>query len=180
LEELFYWLVILAFYLFSAYRSRKKKAIPRPLEKEVKDVIPAVPPQTKSVLDFLNDAFEKMEAEVEIPKPPRSVKKPIKPIDIVPPKVGLQIQDQSTHHIEPIFEEHFNATHNISKIQDTRRLSDLQSTIKRTRHTDTHTQDSLFDAKSKIQTLQKKYSSNPFKLGIIMQTIFDQPKAMQS
>ena len=180
MEELFYWLVILAFYLFSVYRSRKKKAIPRPLEKEVKDVIPAVPPQTKSVLDFLNDAFEKMEAEVEIPKPPRSVKKPIKPIDIVPPKVGLQIQDQSTHHIEPIFEEHFNATHNISKVQDNRRLSVLQSTIKRTRHTDTHTQDSLFDAKSKIQTLQKKYSSNPFKLGIIMQTIFDQPKAMQS
>lgn len=180
MEELFYWLVILAFYLFSVYRSRKKKAIPRPLEKEVKDVIPAVPPQTKSVLDFLNDAFEKMEAEVEIPKPPRSVKKPIKPIDIVPPKVGLQIQDQSTHHIEPIFEEHFDATHNISKIQDTRRLSVLQSTIKRTRHTDTHTQYSLFDAKSKIQTLQKKYSSNPFKLGIIMQTIFDQPKAMQS
>jgi predicted small metal-binding protein len=180
LEELFYWLVILAFYLFSAYRSRKKKAIPRPLEKEVKDVIPAVPPQTKSVLDFLNDAFEKMEAEVEIPKPPRSVKKPIKPIDIVPPKVGLQIQDQSTHHIEPIFEEHFNATHNISKIQDTRRLSVLQSTIKRTRHTDTRTQDSVFHAKSRIKTLQKKYSSNPFKLGIIMQTIFDQPKAMQS
>jgi hypothetical protein len=178
LEELFYWLVILAFYLFSVYRSRKKKAIPRPLEKEVKDVIPAVPPQTKSVLDFLNDAFEKMEAEVEIPKPPRSVKQPIKPIDIVPPKVGLQIQDQSTHHIEPIFEEHFDATHNISKIQSSRRLSVLQSTIKRTTHT--HTQDSLFDAKSKIQTLQKKYSSNPFKLGIIMQTIFDQPKAMQS
>ena len=178
MEELFYWLVILAFYLFSVYRSRKKKAIPRPLEKEVKDVIPAVPPQTKSVLDFLNDAFEKMEAEVEIPKPPRSVKKPIKPIDIVPPKVGLQIQDQSTHHIEPIFEEHFDATHNISKIQSSRRLSVLQSTIKRTTHT--HTQDSLFDAKSKIQTLQKKYSSNPFKLGIIMQTIFDQPKAMQS
>ena len=178
MEELFYWLVILAFYLFSVYRSRKKKAIPRPLEEEVKDVIPAVPPQTKSVLDFLNDAFEKMEAEVEIPKPPRSVKKPIKPIDIVPPKVGLQIQDQSTHHIEPIFEEHFDATHNISKIQSRRRLSVLQSTIKRTTHT--HTQDSLFDAKSKIQTLQKKYSSNPFKLGIIMQTIFDQPKAMQS
>ena len=147
MEELFYWLVILAFYLFSVYRSRKKKAIPRPLEKEVKDVIPAVPPQTKSVLDFLNDAFEKMEAEVEIPKPPRSVKKPIKPIDIVPPKVGLQIQDQSTHHIEPIFEEHFNATHNISKVQDNRRLSVLQSTIKRTTHTHTHThtQYSLFD-----------------------------------
>ena len=97
MEELFYWLVILAFYLFSAYRSRKKKAIPRPLEKEVKDVIPAVPPQTKSVLDFLNDAFEKMEAEVEIPKPPRSVKKPIKPIDIVPPKVGINYKPGIWH-----------------------------------------------------------------------------------
>ena len=173
MEELFYWLVILAFYLFSAYRSRKKKAIPRPLEKEVKDVIPAVPPQTKSVLDFLNDAFEKMEAEVEIPKPPQSVKKPIKPIDIVPPKVDLQIQDQSTHHIQPIFEEHFDATHDISKIRG-RRLKRFQSIIQRTQ-----TQDSVFHAKSRIKTLQEKYSSNPFKLGIIMQTIFDQPKAMQ-
>ena len=173
MEELFYWLVILAFYLFSAYRSRKKKAIPRPLEKEVKDVIPAVPPQTKSVLDFLNDAFEKMEAEVEIPKPPQSVKKPIKPIDIVPPKVDLQIQDQSTHHIEPIFEEHFDAMHNISKISG-RRLKRFQSTVQHTQ-----TQDSVFHAKSRIKTLQEKYSSNPFKLGIIMQTIFDQPKAMQ-
>ena len=166
MEELFYWLVILAFYLFSAYRSRKKKAIPRPLEKEVKDVIPDAPsPQTKSVLDFLNDAFEKMEAkveEIEIPKPPQSVKKPIKS------------QHQSPHHIEPIFEEHFDAMHNISKISG-RRLKRFQSTVQHTR-----TQDSVFHAKSRIKTLQKKYSSNPFKLGIIMQTIFDQPKAMQS
>lgn len=164
MEELFYWLVILAFYLFSAYRSRKKKAIPRPLEKEVKDVIPAVPPQTKSVLDFLNDAFEKMEAkveEIEIPKPPQSVKKPIKS------------QHQSPHHIEPIFEEHFDATHDISKV-DNRRLGRFQSKIKHTR-----TKYDLLHAESKIKILQEKYSSNPLKLGIIMQTIFDQPKAMQ-
>ena len=165
MEELFYWLVILAFYLFSTYRSRKKKAIPRPLEKKVKDVIPdAPPPQTKSVLDFLNDAFEKMEAEVEeieIPKPPQSVKKPIKS------------QHQSPHHIEPIFEEHFDATHDISKV-DNRRLGRFQSQIKRTR-----TKYDLLHAESKIKILQEKYSSNPLKLGIIMQTIFDQPKAMQ-
>jgi len=165
LEELFYWLVILAFYLFSAYRSRKKKAIPRPLEKEVKDVIPDAPsPQTKSVLDFLNDAFEKMEAkveEIEIPKPPQSVKKPIKS------------QHQSPHHIEPIFEEHFDATHDISKV-DNRRLGRFQSKIKHTR-----TKYDLLHAESKIKILQEKYSSNPLKLGIIMQTIFDQPKAMQ-
>lgn len=165
MEELFYWLVILAFYLFSAYRSRKKKAIPRPLEKEVKDVIPDAPsPQTKSVLDFLNDAFEKMEAkveEIEIPKPPQSVKKPIKS------------QHQSPHHIEPIFEEHFDATHDISKV-DNRHLGLFQSQIKHTR-----TKYDLLHAESKIKILQEKYSSNPLKLGIIMQTIFDQPKAMQ-
>lgn len=165
MEELFYWLVILAFYLFSAYRSRKKKAIPRPLEKEVKDVIPDAPsPQTKSVLDFLNDAFEKMEAkveEIEIPKPPQSVKKPIKS------------QHQSPHHIEPIFEEHFDATHDISKV-DNRRLERFQSEMKHTR-----TKYDLLHAESKIKILQEKYSSNPLKLGIIMQTIFDQPKAMQ-
>ena len=165
MEELFYWLVILAFYLFSTYRSRKKKAIPRPLGKKVKDVIPdAPPPQTKSVLDFLNDAFEKMEAkveEIEIPKPPQSVKKPIKS------------QHQSPHHIEPIFEEHFDATHDISKV-DNRRLGRFQSKIKHTK-----TKYDLLHAESKIKILQEKYSSNPLKLGIIMQTIFDQPKAMQ-
>ena len=165
MEELFYWFIILAFYLFSAYRSRKKKAIPRPLEKKVKDVIPdAPPPQTKSVLDFLNDAFEKMEAEVEeieIPKPSQSVKKPIKS------------QHQSPHHIEPIFEEHFDATHDISKV-DNRRLGRFQSKIKHTK-----TKYDLLHAESKIKILQEKYSSNPLKLGIIMQTIFDQPKAIQ-
>ena len=177
MEELFYWLVILAFYLFSSYRSRKRKAIPPPLKKEVEDVIPdAPPPQTKSVLDFLNDAFEKMEAEVEeieIPKPSQSVKKPIKPIDIVSPKVDLQIQDQSLHHVESTFEEHFDATHDISKVDD-RHLGLLKSRIKHTR-----TKYDLSHSKSKIKTLQQKYHSNPLKLGIIMHTIFDQPKAIQ-
>jgi len=177
LEELFYWLIILAFYLFSTYRSRKRKAIPPPLKKEVEDAIPdAPPPQTKSVLDFLNDAFEKMEAageDIEISKPSQSVKKPIKPIDIVPPKVDLQIQDQSLHHVEPTFEEHFDATHDISKVDD-RHLGLFQSQIKHTR-----TQYDLLHSKSKIKTLQEKYSSNPLKLGIIMHTIFDQSKAMQ-
>ena len=178
MEELFYWLIILAFYLFSTYRSRKRKAIPPPLKKEVEDAIPDAPPppQTKSVLDFLNDAFEKMEAageDIEISKPSQSVKKPIKPIDIVPPKVDLQIQDQSLHHVEPTFEEHFDATHDISKVDD-RHLGLFQSQIKHTR-----TQYDLFHSKSKIKTLQEKYSSNPLKLGIIMHTIFDQSKAMQ-
>lgn len=176
MEELFYWLVILAFYLFSSYRSRKRKAIPPPLKKEVEDVIPDAPPQTKSVLDFLNDAFEKMEAEVEeieIPKPSQSVKKPIKPIDIVPPKVDLQIQAQSLHHVEPTFEEHFDATHDMSKVDD-RHLGPLQSRIKHTR-----TKYDFFHAESKVKILQEKYSNNPLKLGIIMHTIFDEPKAMQ-
>ena len=116
MEELFYWLVILAFYLFSAYRSRKKKVIPPPIEKEIEDTIPDVPPpQTKSVLDFLNDAFEKMETEVKEVKIPQPV------------------QDQSMHHIEPSFEEHFDDMHDMSKVDD-RYLGTLQSRIKHTRN----------------------------------------------
>ncbi len=156
MEELFYWLVILAFYLFSAYRSRKKKVIPPPIEKEIEDTIPDVPPpQTKSVLDFLNDAFEKMETEVDEIKIPQPV------------------QDQSMHHIKPSFEEHFDDMHDMSKVDD-RHLGPLQSRIKHTR-----TKYDSFHDKPKIKILQEKYSNNPLKLGIIMQTIFDKPKAMQ-
>ena len=156
MEELFYWLVILAFYLFSTYRSRKKKVIPPPIEKEIEDTIPDVPPpQTKSVLDFLNDAFEKMETEVDEIKIPQPV------------------QDQSMHHIKPSFEEHFDDMHDMSKVDD-RHLGPLQSRIKHTR-----TKYDSFHDKPKIKILQEKYSNNPLKLGIIMQTIFDKPKAMQ-
>ncbi len=172
MEELFYWFIILAFYLFSAYRSRKKKMIPPPIEKEVEDTIPdAPPPQTKSVLDFLNDAFEKMETaveEIEIPQPDQVSKKPIEPIDS-----ALPVQDQSMHHIEPSFEEHFDDMHDMSKVDD-RHLGPLQSRVKHTQ-----TKYDLFHAKSKVKILQEKYSNNPLKLGIIMQTIFDKPKAMQ-
>ena len=156
MEELFYWLVILAFYLFSTYRSRKKKVIPPPIKKEIEYTIPDVPPpQTKSVLDFLNDAFEKMETEVEEIKIPQPV------------------QDQSMHHIKPSFEEHFDDMHDMSKVDD-RHLGPLQSRIKHTR-----TKYDLFHANSKVKILQEKYSNNPLKLGIIMQTIFDKPKAIQ-
>ena len=156
MEELFYWFIILAFYLFSAYRSRKKKVIPPPIEKEIEDTIPDVPPpQTKSVLDFLNDAFEKMETEVDEIKIPQPV------------------QDQSMHHIKPSFEEHFDDMHDMSKVDD-RHLGPLQSRIKHTR-----TKYDSFHDKPKIKILQEKYSNNPLKLGIIMQTIFDKPKAMQ-
>ena len=132
--------------------------IPPPIEKEVEDTIPdAPPPQTKSVLDFLNDAFEKMEAKAEEIDEKVQASKPIK----------------SMHHIEPSFEEHFDDMHDMSKV-DNRHLGLLQSRIKHTR-----TKYDLFHAKSKIKILQEKYSNNPLKLGIIMQTIFDKPKAMQ-
>ena len=174
MEELFYWLVILAFYLFSAYRSRKKKVIPPPIEKEIEDTIPDVPPpQTKSVLDFLNDAFEKMEAKAEEIDNKVQDSKPIKSIGSISSTVGLPVQDQSMHHIEPSFEEHFDDMHDMSKVDD-RHLGPLQSRIKHTR-----TKYDFFHATSKVKILQEKYSNNPLKLGIIMHTIFDKPKAMQ-
>ena len=148
---------------------------PPPLEKEVEDIIPdAPPPQTKSVLDFLNDAFEKMEASIEeIDETVQASKKSIKPIESVSSTVDLPVQDQSMHHIEPSFEEHFDDMHDMSKVDD-RHLGPLKSRIKHTR-----TKYDLFHAKSKVKILQEKYSNNPLKLGIIMQTIFDKPKAMQ-
>ena len=149
--------------------------IPPPIEKEVEDTIPnAPPPQTKNVLDFLNDAFEKMEASIEeIDEKVQASKKSIKPIESVSSTVDLPVQDQSMHHIEPSFEEHFDDMHDMSKVDD-RHLGPLQSRIKHTR-----TKYDLFHAKSKVKILQEKYSNNPLKLGIIMQTIFDKPKAMQ-
>ena len=62
MEELLYWGAILGFYLWSAYRSNKKKAQkikPQqvPLKKELDK--PDIPNNPKiNILDFLNEAFE--------------------------------------------------------------------------------------------------------------------------
>ena len=62
MEELLYWGAILAFYLWSAYRSNQKKAQkikPQqvPLKKELDN--PQIPNNPKiNILDFLNEAFE--------------------------------------------------------------------------------------------------------------------------
>ncbi len=62
MEELLYWGAILAFYLWSAYRSNQKKAQkikPQqvPLKKELNN--PQIPNNPKiNILDFLNEAFE--------------------------------------------------------------------------------------------------------------------------
>ena len=148
--------------------------IPPPIEKEVEDTVPdAPPPQTKNVLDFLNDAFEKMEAKAEEIDEKAQASKPIKSIDSISPTVGLPVQDQSMHHTEPSFEEHFDDMHDMSKVDD-RHLGPLKSRIKHTRN-----KYDFFHTKSKVKILQEKYSDNPLKLGIIMHTIFDKPKAMQ-
>ena len=57
---------------------------------------------------------------------------------------------------------------------DTNNILKVKKIIKHTQ-----TKYDLFHAKSKVKILQEKYSNNPLKLGIIMQTIFDKPKAMQ-
>ena len=64
MEELLYWGAILGFYLWSAYRSKKKKAerlMPQPQQtpSQKESDSPQIPNNQKiNVLDFLNKAFE--------------------------------------------------------------------------------------------------------------------------
>jgi hypothetical protein len=70
LEELLYWGAILAFYLWSAYRSNQKKAQQikpqqAPLKKELDN--PQIPNNSKiNILDFLNEAFEEQSKAISV------------------------------------------------------------------------------------------------------------------
>jgi hypothetical protein len=70
LEELLYWGAILAFYLWSAYRSNQKKAQQikpqqAPLKKELDNS--QIPNNSKiNILDFLNEAFEEQSKAISV------------------------------------------------------------------------------------------------------------------
>jgi len=173
LEELLYWGAILGFYLWSAYRSNKKKAerlMPpqTPPKKEVEN--PQIPNNKKiNILDFLNKAFEdQLQADQDNAFSVKNTQ------NVLPNK-----EDHST---ENTFVDHFDSKHDLSAIDD-RHLGNLQ--IK-----DQHLEKivSRLDSKKRSSTnkksntlalVQEKYRKNPTKVGIIMQAIFEPPKAMQ-
>ena len=169
MEELLYWGAILGFYLWSAYRSKQKKAerlMPpqTPSKKEVES--PQIPNNQKiNILDFLNEAFEE------------SVSTPVKNTQNVLPNK----EDHSTGNT---FADHFDSKHDLSTIDD-RHLENFQRLKKETRVTkmtsrlSVQKQSSTKKYNNMLALVQKKYRKNPTQVGIIMHAIFEPPKAMQ-
>ena len=117
--------------------------------------------QKINILDFLNEAFEESS----------SLKNKTK--ESVP-----SIQD---HVVKENFLDHFNSDHDLSNVDDRhldhlkikeQHLEKFQSQLK-------HKEIDLNQHNQTLVSVQKKYKRNPTKLGIIMQAIFEPPKAMQ-
>ena len=169
MEELLYWGAILAFYLWSAYRSNQKKAQkikPQqvPLKKELDN--PQIPNNPKiNILDFLNEAFEEQSNILSVNNT----------VDMVPKKEG--------HRTKNTVEKHFDNNQDLSVIDDrhleNHKIKDQHLDMIKSR---LNHKDVLVNDKQNNNTLvkvQKKYGNNPTKLGILMQAIFEPPKAMQ-
>ena len=169
MEELLYWGAILAFYLWSAYRSNQKKAQQikpeqAPLKKEIDN--PQIPNNSKiNILDFLNEAFEEQSKAISVQNTvDRSSKK----------------GDQITKDTSKI---HFDNNQDLSVIDDrhleNHKIKDQHLDMIKSRLN--HKQVLTKSKKNNITLVQvqKKYTNNPTKLGILMQAIFEPPKAMQ-
>jgi hypothetical protein len=169
LEELLYWGAILAFYLWSAYRSNQKKAQQikpqqAPLKKELDN--PQTPNNSKiNILDFLNEAFEEQSKAISVQNTvDRSSKK------------GYQsIKDTSKNH--------FDNNQDLSVIDDrhleNHKIKDQHLDMIKSRLNHKQVLTKSKKNNSTLVQVQKKYTNNPTKLGILMQAIFEPPKAMQ-
>jgi len=160
LEELIYWGIIFLFYLFSAYRSRQKKA-------EAEDFqIPEIQPnpiqkknnQDFNIFEFLDNAVEKSAVEMDT----------------------FVKNNESSHENDKFsssnIEDEIYDTHDDRK-QDFKRTIDLKD-----QHLD-HLQSRIvikeqsIYSKQKLLTLQEKLKNKPTKLAIVMKAIFDPPKS---
>ena len=171
METLFYILLLL-FYLISGYRERKKKAIAKKsipnLDKKDITPEPELPQsETKNMLDFLNDAFEKMENQAQTVDEDN-----IASSQVFFDQVNSESIKHSSHDIEPNFDEHFDSDHDISKV-DERHLEELSTKIKHHK-----TKYDISFRKNNIKSIQKKYQNNPFQLAIVMQEILNKPKGI--
>jgi hypothetical protein len=168
LEELLYWGAILAFYLWSAYRSNQKKAQQikpqqAPLKKELDN--PQIPNNSKiNILDFLNEAFEEQSKAISVQNT----------VDRSSKKGDQSIKDTSRNHFDnqdlSVIDDRHLENH---KIKD-QHLDMIKS---RLNHKQVLTKSKKNN--STLVQVQKKYTNNPTKLGILMQAIFEPPKAMQ-
>ena len=169
MEELLYWGAILAFYLWSAYRSNQKKAQQikpqqAPLKKELNN--PQIPNNSKiNILDFLNDAFEEQSKAISVQNT----------VDRSSKKGDQSIKDTSKNH--------FDNNQDLSVIDDrhleNHKIKDQHLDMIKSRLNHKQVLTKSKKNNSTLVRVQKKYTNNPTKLGILMQAIFEPPKAMQ-
>ena len=169
MEELLYWGAILAFYLWSAYRSNQKKAQQikpqqAPLKKELDN--PQIPNNSKiNILDFLNDAFEEQSKAISLQNT----------VDRSSKKGDQSIKDSSKNH--------FDNNQDLSVIDDrhleNHKIKDQHLDMIKSRLNHKQVLTKSKKNNSTLVQVQKKYTNNPTKLGILMQAIFEPPKAMQ-
>ena len=169
MEELLYWGAILAFYLWSAYRSNQKKAQqikPQqvPLKKELDN--PQIPNKSKiNILDFLNEAFEEQSKAISVQNT----------VDRSSKKGDQSIKDTSKNH--------FDNNQDLSVIDDrhleNHKIKDQHLDMIKSRLNHKQLLTKSKKNNSTLVQVQKKYTNNPTKLGILMQAIFEPPKAMQ-
>ncbi len=170
MEELIYWGIIFLFYLFSAYRSRQKKAESEQFQ--VPDPLPQTQNKTSNkdfnnIFEFLDEAMEKSAVELDDSLTSNFVE---------PSKDDSVISKQSKQSIQVSYDEENEFNKNIYKkdskgafnIKD-KHLDHLQSRII-TKQTSIHSE-------QKLLTLQEKLKNKPTKLAIVMQAIFDPPKS---
>jgi hypothetical protein len=169
LEELLYWGAILAFYLWSAYRSNQKKAQQikpqqAPLKKELDN--PQIPNNSKiNILDFLNEAFEEQSKAISAQNT----------VDRSSKKRDQSIKDSSKNH--------FDNNQDLSVIDDrhleNHKIKDQHLDMIKSRLNHKQVLTKSKKNNSTLVRVQKKYTNNPTKLGILMQAIFEPPKAIQ-
>ena len=169
MEELLYWGAILAFYLWSAYRSNQKKAQQikpqqAPLKKGLDN--PQIPNNSKiNILDFLNDAFEEQSKAISVQNT----------VDRSSKKGDQSIKDTSKNY--------FDSNQDLSVIDDrhleNHKIKDQHLDMIKSRLNHKQLLTKSKKNNSTLVQVQKKYTNNPTKLGILMQAIFEPPKAMQ-
>ena len=161
MEELIYWGIIFLFYLFSAYRSRQKKA--KADDFQIPEIQQPNPIQKKNdqdfnIFEFLDNAVEKSAVEMD-----------------------TFVKNNESSYENDKFSSS-NIEDEIYDIQDDRK-QDFKRTIDLKDHHLDHlqsrieTKDQSIYSKQKLLTLQEKLKNKPTKLAIVMKAIFDPPKS---
>ena len=169
MEELIYWGIIFLFYLFSAYRSRQKKAEGKKFQ--VPDPLPQTENKTSktdfNIFEFLDEAMEKSAVELDDSLTSNFVE-PSKDNSLISMQLKQPVQASYTE-VDDLNRDNDKQNSKSSYNIKDKHLNHLQSRII-TKQVASHSE-------QKLLTLQQKLKNKPTKLAIVMQAIFDPPKS---